>query len=233
MFAIFYTNSVISDNIDSDKLQWEMYRNEYGITGYERKVNNSKYIETRAEALIDTPIETILEVLKDTTSYPNWMYNCKQAIELENNKSNARLLYIVQGSPLGSPDRDVIIQADSTVDWELGAYIISLQSSQYDLLQHPEITDHFDRQRMTEFRGKWEFHIVDRNNTKAIYTVFTDPGGFAPGFIVNSMMRKVSFLSIKGLIPMLRERRYTEAANLSQAKKLIEANWKKNNVDNL
>jgi hypothetical protein len=61
------------------------------------------------------------------------MYNCKQAIELQNTNNNSRLIYYVQGSPLESPDRDVIIQADSIENWRMGSFIISLHSKNYDL----------------------------------------------------------------------------------------------------
>jgi hypothetical protein len=39
------------------------------------------------------------------------MYNCKEAIEPQQIGDESRILYIAQGSPLGSPDRDVIIKA--------------------------------------------------------------------------------------------------------------------------
>jgi hypothetical protein len=77
---------------------------------------------------------------------------------------------------------------------------------------------------MTEYRGKWEFHLIDSHKTKVIYTVFTDPGGYSPGFIVNSIIRKVSFLSLSGLKSIVKEKKYAEAASLRGTKKSIEAN---------
>jgi uncharacterized membrane protein len=226
LIFIPFTSQALDKNSETTKPQWEVYKNEDGVTGYEREVKDSKYIETRAETVINAPIENILEVIKDTPSYPSWMYKCKEAVELQNNNNNSRLLYIVQGSPLGSPDRDVVILANSIANWEMGSYIISLNSKNHDVTEYLDGETDQNRQRMTEFRGKWEFRMLDRNNTKVIYNVFTDPGGFAPGFMVNSMMRKVSFFSVKEMIPMAKDKQYADAAGQSQTKKLIEAKWK-------
>lgn len=212
--------STPADSIQNPAAPWEEYRNENGIIGFERKFHNSKYLETRAETIIDTPIEVILEILEDITSYPRWMYNCKEAILLELNGDSSRVLYLVQEAPLGSPDRDVVITANSSADWNKGTYTISLQSN--DKYQYPKVEVDEKRQRMTEFKGTWELKIIDRNHTKVIYTAFSDPGGFAPGFIVNSMIRKVSFLTLKGMIPMASKDRYIKSSKRSNVKNLVE-----------
>jgi ribosome-associated toxin RatA of RatAB toxin-antitoxin module len=225
VFLISPTSAVLGKNLNPTKPQWEIYKSENGITGYERKVKDSKYIETRSETVISSPIENLLEVIKDVSSYPKWMYDCKQAIELQNNNDHSRLIYFVQRSPLGSPDRDVIVQANSIVNWKMGTYIISLHSINHDLSQYLDIETDQHRQRMTEYKGRWEFQMIDRGKTKVIYTVFTDPGGYSPAFLVNSIIRKVSFVSLSGLKSIVNNKRYTEAANLSETKKSLEANW--------
>jgi hypothetical protein len=219
------TSSALGKNLNPTKPQWEKYKSENGITGYERKVKDSKYIETRSETVISTPIENLLEVIKDVSSFPKWMYDCKQAIELQNNNDHSRLIYIVQRSPLGSPDRDVIVQANSMVNWKMGTYIISLHSINHDLSQYLDIKTDQHRQKMAEYRGRWEFHLIDRDKTKVIYTVFADPGGYLPAFLVNRIIRKVSFFSLSGLKSIVKNKRYAKAASLNETKKSNEANW--------
>lgn len=226
--ATLYTSVALCEDVDSSNASWDPYRKEYGITGYERKQDLVKYIETRAETLIDAPAEIILEVLKDVPSYPKWMYKCKEAIELKANADESRMIYIAQGSPLGSPERDVILETKNEVDWDLGRYVITINATTNHSFQHPDAEKRDNRVRMIDFRGKWEFLLVDRTHTRVTYTIYTDPGGFAPGFIVNDMMRDVSFLSLKGLSSMVKDSRYIEAASSSQAKQLIESNWKDN-----
>jgi hypothetical protein len=76
---------------------------------------------------------------------------------------------------------------------------------------------------MIEFSGIWDLQMVNRNRTKVIYTAYTNPGGFSPGFVTNRVIRKVSFRSLKGMLTKVKEQKYVAAARKSEAKKQIEA----------
>lgn len=201
---------------------WKQYKEEDGITGYEHDVQRSKYLETRAETVIDAPIEVLLEVLKDIPSYPQWMHKCKATALLEQEGELKRLLYFAQGVPMGSPDRDAIIEAITVEDWNKGTSVTSLHSIDNHPYQHPKKENDRERQRMIEFSGKWDLQMIDRKRTKVIYTAYTNPGGFAPKFVVDGVIRKVSFRSLKGMIPKAKEQKYIEAAEKGEIKKKIE-----------
>jgi hypothetical protein len=203
--------------------QWRQYKNKDGIIGYEREVQRSNYLETRAEAVIDAPIEVLLEVLIDISAYPQWMYRCEEAILLEQKWELKRVLYFVQDVPLGSPDRDVVIEAITAEDWDNGRSVTTLHSIDHHPFQHSKKENSKKRQRMIEFSGKWDFQMIDRNRTKVIYTAHTNPGGFAPRFIVKAVIRKVSFQSLRGMIPKAKEKKYIAASEKSETKKKIEA----------
>lgn len=223
LLAVLMASSVMASSEKNLDEQWIQYKNEDGIIGYERDVQRSKYLETRAETVIDAPIEVLLEVLKDIPAYPQWMHKCKQAIPLEREGEVKRVLYFAQGVPLGSPDRDAMIEAITVEDWDKGASVTNLHSIDNYAYQRPKKENDRKRQRMIEFSGIWDLQMIDRNRTKVIYTAYTNPGGFAPKFIVDGVIRKVSFRSLKGMIPKAKEQKYIEAAEKSETKKKIEA----------
>jgi hypothetical protein len=207
--------------------QWVQYKNKDGIIGYERQVQRSKYLETRAETIIDAPIEVLLEVLKDIPAYTQWMHKCKEAIPLKQEGELKRMLYFAQGVPLGSPDRDAVIKAVTVEDYDKATSVTTLQSIDHYAGQLPKMENGKKRQRMIEFSGKWELQMIDPGRTKVVYTAYTNPGGYAPKFIVNGVIRKVSFRSLKRMIPMAKKQKYIDAATNGHYKKNMEAAMKK------
>jgi hypothetical protein len=221
LLALFMVLPAEADSEKSAEGPWKQYKSEDGIIGHERTVQRSKYLETRAGTVINAPMEVLLEVLKDIPAYPQWMYKCKEAVPLKREGKAKRVLYFAQGVPLGSPDREAVIEAITVADYDKGACVTTLHSIDHPY-QHPKKEHGHERMRMIEFSGIWDLQMIDRNRTKVIYTAYTNPGGFSPGFVTNRVIRKVSFRSLKGMITKAEEQKYVVAAQKSEAKKKIE-----------
>lgn len=211
-----------ASNDNNSHEDWTEYKSDNGITGYELDRPDSKYLETRSEAIIDAPIEVLLEVLKDVPSYQQWMYRCAGALLLKQESELKRTLYFAQGVPLGSADRQVVIDTVTIENLNQGSYITNIHSINHAPFQIPADEDPDERIWMNEFSGKWNLQMLNRNQTKVIYTAYTDPGGFAPGFIVNDVIRDVTFRSLEGMKRQAKEQQYTDAAKQSEATKHIE-----------
>ncbi|MGD9169776.1 MAG: START domain-containing protein [Candidatus Thiodiazotropha sp.] len=212
----------LANSEQGPKTEWTQYINNDGIIGYEHSVPRSKYLESRAETIINAPIEVLLEVLKDIPSYPQWMHNCLEAILIKQDEELNRVLYIAQDTPFGWPDRDVIIESFTVDNLDNGSYTITLRSIANHPFKHPQNETSKKRQRMLEFSGSWTFQMIERERTRVSYTVHTNPGGFAPRFIVNSEIRKVSFMTLRGMIAKAKEDAYIAAAAKSEIRKKIE-----------
>jgi hypothetical protein len=200
---------------------WKKYREEDGIIGYQRDVARSKYPETKAETVINAPMEVLLEVLMDIPSYPQWMHKCKETALLEQKDDYNRVLYFAQGVPMGSPDRDAVIKATTIMDFNAGTSVTTLRSIDLHLYkpgknnnsgEYNPNTFEADRQRMIEFSGKFELRMLDRNRTWVRYTAYTNPGGFAPRFVVKGVIQKVSFETVRDWIQMAKKPKYIKAA---------------------
>lgn len=200
---------------------WKKYRDDDGITGYQRDVARSKYPETKAETIINAPMEVLLEVLMDIPSFPQWMYKCKETVFIEETDRYHRTLYFAQGVPMGSPDRDAVIKATTDMDFNAGTSVTTLRSIDGHPYKHEKenkaATSNPDsnqskRQRMIEFSGKFELRMIDRNRTWVRYTAYTNPGGFAPRFVVKGVIQKVSFETVREWKRMAKEAKYIEMA---------------------
>lgn len=75
---------------------------------------------------------------------------------------------------------------------------------------------------MDKFSGKFELKMIDRNHTWVRYTAFSDPGGFAPAFVVKGVIRKVTFDTARNSPRMARDPKYTQRAEHAIAKSAIE-----------
>jgi hypothetical protein len=205
---------------EPDAEGWKMREEQNGVVGYERKVEGSKYLQTKAEATIDASMDVLLEVLMDIPSFPKWMHKCKEAVPLEKKGDYYRVLYFLQGVPLGSPDRDAVIEAKTEVDFNNGTSVTTLES----IDNHPYKPENADsnRQRMDKFSGKFELKMIDRNHTWVRYTAFTDPGGFAPAMVVKGVIRKVTFNSVQDWARMAKEPNFIKMAEQGIVKPEIE-----------
>ncbi len=205
---------------EEDAEGWKKREEQNGVVGYERKVEGSKYLQTKAETTIDAPMDVLLEVLMDIPSFPQWMHKCKESVPLEKKGDYYRVLYFLQGVPLGSPDRDAVITANTEVDFNAGTSVTTLES----IDNHPYKPENADsnRQRMDKFSGKFELKMVDRNHTWVRYTAFTDPGGFAPAMVVKGVIRKVTFNTVQDWARMAKDPVFLKKADEGIVKPQIE-----------
>jgi hypothetical protein len=209
---------MVSLSVAEDKGGWKKWKEEDGIVGYERKVEGSKYLETKAEAVIDAPEEVLLEVLMDIANYPKWMFDCKEAILLEKKDDFNRVLYYNQNIPVvGQPDRWAVIEAITAYDFPESGATCTTTLTSIDR-EYPRT----DGQRMNKFTGLFELKMLSRNKTWVRYTAYSDPAGFAPAFVAKSTIRKVSFNGVKQWREMVKDPHYIQAAEKGIAKPIIE-----------
>lgn len=214
VIAFFMGTSALA----GDNEGWKKWNEEDGIIGYERKVEGSKYLETKAETVIDASEEVLLEVLMDIANYPKWMYDCKESKLLEKKDDFHRVLYYNQNIPvIGQPDRWAVIEAITTYEFDHngGKCTTTLESIDRE---YPRT----DGQRMNKFTGKFELKMLGRNKTWVRYTAFSDPAGFAPAFVAKSTIRRVSFNGVKQWREMVKDPHYIKAAETGIAKPIIE-----------
>ncbi len=219
--AVIFLLIAGSPGLSSDapgESEWKFYKEEGGIKGYEREVKGSKFIETRADILVEAPLEVVLEVLMDVPAFPSWMHGCTQSTLLEKKDLLNRILYFVQDVPWPAKNQAAVIQAITTLDVDNGGSITDLNS----IADYPYEEKDSGIVRMVQFKGKFDLRMLDRNRTSVIYTAYSHPSGFAPKGISKRIIRNVSFKTIKNLTAKTKEKTYIEKADTGPAKEEIE-----------
>ncbi|MDA8139187.1 MAG: START domain-containing protein [Desulfobacteraceae bacterium] len=198
------------------KISWKKWREADGIVGYEHSVADSKYQETKAVTVIDAPMGVLLEVLMDIPNFPKWMYQCKQATLLDKTDEFHRVLYYDQNIPvIGQPDRWAIIESITTYDLSKGSCTTTLNSIDRPYAKANGV-------RMNKFSGTFELTMLSRDKTQVSYTAFSDPAGFAPAFIANWIIRRVSFDTVQAWRQMAKDPHYIQAAQKGIPRSIIE-----------
>jgi hypothetical protein len=195
-----YINGTENNNY---KIRWIIYRDQHNITGFERQLPDKKFIQAKSETILNFPIKTIFKTLNNTSSYSQWMYRCIEARLLDQTTEYSKLLYFAQSAPLGSSDRQVILLTKTYKDINRGLITTTVSSLAHESKQLPSNIAIDERVWMINYTGEWSLSTIDSDHTKISYTAYTDPGGFAPEFIVNREVRRVTFETLKGMTDYL------------------------------
>lgn len=214
ILSLCMASSAVAANTDS----WKKWKDEDGIVGYERKVEGSKYVETKAEAVIDAPEEVLLEVLMDIANFPKWMYECKESKLLEETDKFHRILYYNQNIPIiGQADRWAVIKAVTTYSFTDKGASCTTSLNSIDA-PYPRT----DGLRMNKFNGTFELRLLGPNKTWVRYTAYSDPAGFAPAFVAKGTIRRVSFNGVKQWRERAKDPHYIKAAETGVLKPILE-----------
>jgi ribosome-associated toxin RatA of RatAB toxin-antitoxin module len=208
-------NNVLSFN------KWTQTTNNQGIIGFKRKRANATCMDHRAELVALSSIEEIIEVLKDVPAYPKWMYNCTEAVLLEQNGEFNGTIYYVQSSKLDSAGRDIVLSVNTLIDLNRGKFITTLKSIKDHPYQHPDHESNLNRVRIEDFKGTWGLEALTKKSTKVTFTVHAEPGRAESKFFINSHMHKLCFNSLHNLKKMAKREKYVQAATLTSPQNKI------------
>jgi ribosome-associated toxin RatA of RatAB toxin-antitoxin module len=191
---------MLSNNVLEFDKAWTKTNSDEGVACYERKLLKTYYMEHRANAVINARLDDIVEVLKDVPNYPEWIYNCAEAVLLEGIDDYNKLIYYVQRSPVDKSGSDMVLSVRTLVDLNSGRMIVTLKSM--DDYEYPDTKIRLYRERMTGFKGSWHLEAQSQTSTMVSFTVHANPGKHKREYLVNNLMQKICFFSLHGLLQM-------------------------------
>jgi len=186
--------------------QWEQYKEKEGILLYKRSVPGSKMKEFKGVTVMNTKIETIIMILEDFSSYPRWMYGCKEITLVRELDEDNRVIYYIQKTPPLVKDRDVVLRTSNVRDWDACSITVYIYS-----IRDPEIPLQQKYTRMEKLMGRWFIQDMNREKVKVSFQIMADPGGSVPAFLANSKIGKMPFRTLRKLKEIAKEKKYIEA----------------------
>jgi len=193
---------------------WKYNDQKYGINTYSREIKNSQLKEYMAVATFNAPIELIGLVLLDINNHKNWIADCEKSRIIKHfygNFSNIRKInkgglmqYYAIGTPWPVQSRDVIIRTDFNINWKKGKLSIRCLS-----IKRPHIYKNNKYFRMEEIAISWYCTRVNKNTTKVIYQLKSNPGGTVPISLANGSTQKMPLKTLINLKKECKKKIYT------------------------
>jgi ribosome-associated toxin RatA of RatAB toxin-antitoxin module len=178
---LFFTFTLLlsfkSDQTASDT--WQLKKFESGIAIYTRNAENSKFKELKSVATYKCSLSSIIALIDDFESYPQWVYKCGISKTVKRNSDNDLIHYQTVTAPWPVANRDFVVHAEMHQD-PITKIVTQTATCIPDYL--PRVEGHV---RITEFRAQWTLIPLKNGYVEADYQLLVNPGGNIPAWLVN------------------------------------------------
>ncbi len=161
---------------------WELKKSENGISIYTRYSEDSDYKELKAIFQLKTSLSSIIALLNDVESYPQWVYRCETSKVLKKSSDKQLIRYQTIVAPWPVDNRDVIVEVNSYQD-EKTKIVYQKVNALPDY--SPKLKNHV---RIREFRAVWTLKPLKNGVVEIEYELLVNPAGAIPAWIVNMAM---------------------------------------------
>ncbi len=176
--------------------EWSLDKQEDGIEVYTRPVEGSGIKEFRGIADVDVDVETILDLLRDSSRFKTWFPNTPESRLLER-EGDVTYQYSVMGMPWPMEKRDNVLRAITRRDDESGAVDIEVTAA----------PDYYPPQagrlRIRKAHGNWRLEPIAPDKTRVIFTMHLEPGGGIPQWLINARVVAAPFEALTNLRAIL------------------------------
>jgi len=184
-------------------IDWERVINKNDIQVYVRDFPNSEIKQFRGEVSLSSSIDSVVALLSDQTSCINWLHQCESGLEIERLTFGERYIYQVNGVHLFADTRDYIIHTKMYREPDSGVITIELQTAP-DYCKDSIIIictkiNQSNYIRVTRLTGSYKLIPLEEKGVKVLWTQHIEPNGILPDFIVNSLLKKIPFESLKSM----------------------------------
>lgn len=183
---------------------WALVKEEAGITVYTRDVASSPVKQFKASADISASLASVLAVMLDSDACAKWIYRCKEAKVLKQNKFGDSYVYRTVDLPWPVTDRDIVMHKQVTQD-PVSKTITIKNISMPDAVPRTKLV------RMEVSESLYTLEPRKDGTVKLTWTQLADPAGALPKALVNSMIVTSPLSTLKNLREMVKEPPYSNA----------------------
>lgn len=179
VFLIFGSWMQFSNKKLHESDDWKLKKFEDGIAVYNRHDENSDFKELKSVMQIKTSLNSIVSLLNDWESYPNWVYRCGKSTTLKQINETELIHYQTVKGIWPVESRDFVVKVKITQD-PITKVVKQTATCISDFF--PKQKDHV---RITEFRAAWTLTPLKNGIVNLEYQLYVNPGGYVPAWIVN------------------------------------------------
>ncbi len=181
--------------------EWELKKNEKGIKAYTRDYPSLKFKEYLVTTSIPADIKTVITAFTDFSQY-HLLYPETADYEVLEKSSELLVSYMRIKTPFPAKDRAGIFQNKFTYNPASKTIYVEISC----LNDKHEVASKYIR--IPYCTGYWEFKEVEENVVEVKHQFVTDPGGFAPAFIVNAKTINNPFKTLEVLTELSSQEKY-------------------------
>lgn len=190
---------------DPEDEGWKHEKSKNGIHVYSRIVEGAAIKEARMVLTIEARLSSVVAILEDVDSYPEWAYRTATAEVVETDHQGRMTFYTVGDFPWPLSDRDAVVTSHLYQDKETGIVYTKTSCAEgvkpvvKDLIR----VDLMDSYGIIESQGNG---IV-----KIDYRVRTDPGGNIPVWLINMFFDKGPVYNFENMREYIKKPKYRDA----------------------
>ncbi|PKQ43373.1 hypothetical protein CXP40_02210 [Pseudomonas sp. YY-1] len=171
--------------------QWQLEREEDGVSVYLADVPGSKYKAYRGVVTIKGDLAAVQAAQEDVAGSCSWIFSCQQQRLLES-KGDVSELYTRFEMPWPVKARDSVIQVTTRTDADGGVTRL--------LKAVPErLPEEKDFVRVQRADGEWHLKPLGQGEVEVTYEVHSEPGGSVPSWLANSFVVDAPLQTLQGL----------------------------------
>ena len=158
---------------------WVLKKQEDGIKIYTRTQSNSKIKAIKVECIFNATLSQLAAVIFDINTNHQWVYRTKNYTVVKKNHPFDLYYYAEVETPWPVSNRDFIAHLKLSQNPVSRVMVVEAENAPYLLPQKQDIV------RIMHSIGKWVVTVQNQTSIKAEYTLFTDPGGNVPSWLMN------------------------------------------------
>jgi hypothetical protein len=195
-FLFFSICLINCTQVFSQKTEWKFIKETKDVKVYYREIPNKSLKEVKIQTVFDADINTIVEVLREVSSYPKWVYKAVYSKKLKEISPNEMIYYNKLDFPWPLTDRDVVIHTKVTKGLN-EAVSISYATEDPKMPKNEMV-------RISEFNSKWTLKQSGQK-VNAEYVFSSNPGGNIPVWMVNMSLEDGPIKTIANLKKQISE----------------------------
>jgi ribosome-associated toxin RatA of RatAB toxin-antitoxin module len=185
--------------------EWHLKKYEQGISVYTRHAEHSKLKELRSDFQVKTSLSSIVALLNDFESYPDWVYHCEKSYAALKISDKEFIQYQSVKAPWPVENRDIVIHKKFTQD-PITKVVIQRINGMPDYL--PNVAGHI---RVKVFKATWIITPLKGGMVNLEYQLLVDPSGSLPLWLVNLAVVDGPFDTEVNMKEMLMKEKYRNA----------------------
>ncbi len=176
---------------------WVLRTEKEGIKVYTRNMPESKIKAIKIACTLHTTLSQLAVAIFDINTAKQWVYSTKSCTLLKQISPAELYYYSEVNVPWPVSNRDFVAHLKLTQNPATKALTIDAENVPGFTPTKPNVV------RVLHSVGKWLAEPAGQNQVKVEYTLFTDPGGSVPSWLINMFITKgplESFMKLRVLL---------------------------------